>query len=116
MKVQLSSGEANVRVFYPRNQKDYTRRDTVVWVQLAGGDSFIGLASCSPLDRFCKLTGRKLALHRMLGESSGRHPLSRREMGALYQTIHRFPLRADRRALWQAVCPDLARQPKTKLH
>ena len=111
MKVQLSSGEANVRVFYPYHP-DGRRRDTVIWVRLASGSDFAGRASCSPADQFCRLTGRKLALRRMLGESNGRDPLTGREMGALYQTIHRFPLRADRRALWQAVCPDLVRQPK----
>jgi len=127
MRVQLSSGEAKVRVFFGTH--DDGRRTTTIQIDQADGTHIERVALCSKRDQFNRRVGRKVALQRVL-EPVPAHPdpgpggiiqLNDKEFHAVCHTGHltlsellnravfTFPLKADRHALWQAVCPDFYR-------
>jgi len=103
MRVQLSSGEAKVRVFFGTH--DDGRRTTTVQIDRADGTHIERTALCSFKDQFSRRMGRKVALQRVFIPTGF--------YGVLSLALHAlFPLKADRRALWQAICPDFYRTPR----
>lgn len=94
MKLKLASGE-EIRVGVTHKFKDKRgRRGTKVWLRHEGeGEGVEVVAVCSTQDNFSKSVGRRLAAHQML-------ELLRNEEPRL--------TKADRRAVFEAVCPEYA--------
>ena len=100
MKVQLSTGEVKLWVWYDPPGTE-GRRTYVSLSRRPGGipnPPFGAGARCSPKDQFVRRTGRREALKHFLSA----FPKS-------------FPLKADRTALWRAVCPELRQSKKENL-
>ena len=108
MHVKLSQGDARIWVKFDETRPSHhygVRRTTTITLQMED-ESISAVAICSRKDNFCKRTGRKLALHKLLyGHTKGR------AMGITSRhLITSATFNADdRRKLWQAVCPEFFR-------
>ena len=102
MFVKLSTGEARVWVKF--DVEPDGRRSTQITFEYADGSArFPAKVRCSKRDNFCRRTGRKMALNKLLWD----HPLGQQYHP--YWGEDRLPSwlnKADRRILWQAVCPE----------
>lgn len=102
MFVKLSTGEARVWVKF--DVQDDGRRSTQITFEyedegrLKGG-KFVAIVRCSKRDNFCRRTGRKLALNKLLWG----HPTPYQ-----YQP-NSWLSKEDRKILWQAICPEFFR-------
>lgn len=85
MHVKLSQGDAKVWVQFGYNDD---RRITTIRLTI-GEETVSAVAICSRKDNFCKRTGRKMALQKLLTNNP-----------------KTFTNVDDRRAMWQAVCPE----------
>lgn len=89
MKVRLNGRELRLGISHVRAGD---RRGTRVWLAAADHTPIAeGVAMCSAADNFCKRTGRRLAVNRLLA--------SLRLDGKVFA-------KEDRRAIFQAVCPE----------
>ena len=106
MFVKLSTGEARVWVKF--DVQDDGRRSTQITFEYqdkgtyAPRGKFIAIVLCSKQDNFCRRTGRKMALNKLLWD----HPT-----GPTFASIDgkHFPSwlkKEDRKILWKAVCPE----------
>ena len=103
MRIQLSTGEAHVWVWFGKPWFR-GRRTTTVVIRLPDHTQKSATAECSTKDRFCRKVGRKEALRKLLYP----HKMLASPTGNVYPVSGIFN-KSDRRAIWQAVCPDLNR-------
>lgn len=85
MHVKLSKGDAKVWIKFGYEDD---RRTTTIRLQI-DDELIAAIAICSRRDNFCKRTGRKMALAKLLASNP-----------ATFASCH------DRKAMWQAVCPE----------
>ncbi len=70
-------------------------RATEVWVKDTAGNQIAqAIAKCSPMDNFCKRTGRRIAAQRLLAQLREKDPTG-------------YPAwKEDRKAIFQTICPE----------
>lgn len=121
MIIELPDSKQKVRlVIFHVFEGEYGKSPRITTVRMEDPDSHMiitqGQARCSQQDNFCKLTGRKTACQRMF-----KHQAERYWNGAnptiptgMQSTGHWLWSKADRRAIFQAVCPSFFKQKKNK--
>ena len=101
MFVNLSTGKAKVWVKF--DVEPDGRRSTQITFEYADGSArFPAKVRCSKRDNFCRRTGRKMALNKLLWDNPNGKTLCSFTTGFLPSWLNK----ADRRILWKAVCPE----------
>jgi len=95
MHVKLSQGDAKVWIQFDTPKPDWQNYKRSTTIRLTIGEETVSaVAICSRKDNFCKRTGRKTALQKLLANN----PTT-------------FTNVDDRKAMWQAVCPEFFDEP-----
>lgn len=66
LHVPTSKGEAHISFQHFTKDEQYPRTLCRIWFDLNKDAASAGAAYCHPKDNFCKATGRKIALRRVL--------------------------------------------------
>lgn len=98
MHVKLSKGDARVWVKFGKEyDTTWAKRTTTIRLTI-GEETVSAVAICSRKDNFCKRTGRKTALQKLLANNP-----------TTFASYH------DRKAMWQAVCPEFFKGPNASV-
>ena len=99
MFLNLSQGEAQVRIWFGSefDRKGKLRRSTNLFFKI-GEKEYGSSVVCSAQDNFCRKIGRKMVMNKFIYLVNGLEWLTK----------------ADRRALWQAVCPEFKPSARRK--